>query len=359
MSRESDKPFVCSFPGCLQRFANNDHLSIHKTKHELSLKLGGRNEVLLVDQTPTPTRFLRNCEETGLFQELEANPFDRDFKQAGKSIESDERSDNESHTRNSSSSSDVTSRSNITSSTSVPVAPPPSLVNPQKSVPMATVPAHVSNATAFTKQKLLETIHNKQYEENQIENNVVMTEALKAVIEQHGSDNVFQVPQQFPRRRGRKPDEEEPEVKRQKFLERNRAAASRCRARKKQWVDGLDKKSKELEILNTSLQQEVIMLRAEVQQLKSFILAHKDCPLLNQNKEDSITNISNNTTMGVTLLSQLQSFSGFSPLVGSPPSATLLTSPLFLSSLPTVHHSSLDVGKSVEISAEGPNNQTD
>ena len=48
---------------------------------------------------------------------------------------------------------------------------------------MATVPAHVSNATAFTKQKLLETIHNKQYEENQIENNAVMTEALKAVIE--------------------------------------------------------------------------------------------------------------------------------------------------------------------------------
>ena len=79
-----------------QRFANNDHLGIHKTKHELSLKLGGRSEVLLVgksvyacfiiyylyislsiDQTPTPTRFLRNCEETGLFQELEANPFDR------------------------------------------------------------------------------------------------------------------------------------------------------------------------------------------------------------------------------------------------------------------------------------------
>ena len=26
------------------------------------------------------------------------------------------------------------------------------------------------------------------------------------------------------------------------------------------------------------------MLRAEVQQLKSIILAHKDCPLLNQNK---------------------------------------------------------------------------
>ena len=34
----------------------------------------------LVDQTPTPTRFLRSCEESGLFQELEeANPFDKDF----------------------------------------------------------------------------------------------------------------------------------------------------------------------------------------------------------------------------------------------------------------------------------------
>ena len=33
------------------------------------------------DQTPTPTRFLRSCEESGLFQELEeANPFDQDFK---------------------------------------------------------------------------------------------------------------------------------------------------------------------------------------------------------------------------------------------------------------------------------------
>ena len=30
----------------------------------------------LSDQTPTPTRFLRNCEEAGLFQELEANPFE-------------------------------------------------------------------------------------------------------------------------------------------------------------------------------------------------------------------------------------------------------------------------------------------
>lgn len=35
----------------------------------------------LTDQTPTPTRFLKNCEEVGLFNEL-TSPFDHDFKKA-------------------------------------------------------------------------------------------------------------------------------------------------------------------------------------------------------------------------------------------------------------------------------------
>lgn len=36
-----------------------------------------------VDETPTPTRFIRNCEEVGLFQDLQnVNPFDEDFKKA-------------------------------------------------------------------------------------------------------------------------------------------------------------------------------------------------------------------------------------------------------------------------------------
>jgi hypothetical protein len=32
---------------------------------------------IIIDQTPTPTRFLRNVEESGLFQELADNPFDQ------------------------------------------------------------------------------------------------------------------------------------------------------------------------------------------------------------------------------------------------------------------------------------------
>jgi hypothetical protein len=38
--------------------------------------------VLLGDQTPTPTRFLKSCEEFGLFQEFTRNPFDDEFKKA-------------------------------------------------------------------------------------------------------------------------------------------------------------------------------------------------------------------------------------------------------------------------------------
>ena len=40
----------------------------------------------------------------------------------------------------------------------IPVAPPATLVNPDKPVPMATVPAHINTVSALTKQKLLHTI---------------------------------------------------------------------------------------------------------------------------------------------------------------------------------------------------------
>lgn len=78
-----DKPFQCTAPGCGQRFTNEDHLAVHKHKHEMTLKFGpARNDNLIIaDQTPTPTRFLKNCEEVGLFNEL-ASPFDHDFKKA-------------------------------------------------------------------------------------------------------------------------------------------------------------------------------------------------------------------------------------------------------------------------------------
>uniref|UniRef100_A0A3B4U940 Cyclic AMP-dependent transcription factor ATF-7 n=1 Tax=Seriola dumerili TaxID=41447 RepID=A0A3B4U940_SERDU len=74
-----DRPFVCNAPGCGQRFTNEDHLAVHKHKHEMTLKFGPprTDSVIIADQTPTPTRFLKNCEEVGLFNEL-ASSFEQD-----------------------------------------------------------------------------------------------------------------------------------------------------------------------------------------------------------------------------------------------------------------------------------------
>ncbi|GAA6108097.1 cyclic AMP-dependent transcription factor ATF-2 isoform X2 [Tachysurus ichikawai] len=78
-----DKPFLCTAPGCGQRFTNEDHLAVHKHKHEMTLRFGPArsDSVIIADQTPTPTRFLKNCEEVGLFNEL-TSPFEHDFKKA-------------------------------------------------------------------------------------------------------------------------------------------------------------------------------------------------------------------------------------------------------------------------------------
>ncbi|PNF42975.1 Cyclic AMP-dependent transcription factor ATF-2 [Cryptotermes secundus] len=80
-----DKPFACSFAGCNMRFTNEDHLTVHKKKHDMVLNLGNgqKTNVFVADQTPTPTRFIRNCEEVGLFQDLQnVNPFEETFRKA-------------------------------------------------------------------------------------------------------------------------------------------------------------------------------------------------------------------------------------------------------------------------------------
>ncbi|KAK2142597.1 hypothetical protein LSH36_935g00005 [Paralvinella palmiformis] len=87
---DNDKPFVCEHPGCSMRFANEDHLSVHRQKHEMSLTLSSGTKpgsfLSFADQTPTPTKFLKNCEEIGLFNELTKNPFEEAFKKASESI---------------------------------------------------------------------------------------------------------------------------------------------------------------------------------------------------------------------------------------------------------------------------------
>lgn len=54
--------------------------------------------------------------------------------------------------------------------------------------------------------------------------------------------------------RRRRSTNEDPDEKRRKFLERNRAAASRCRQKRKVWVQSLEKKADDMNSMNGQLQ---------------------------------------------------------------------------------------------------------
>uniref|UniRef100_A0A6I8S6F5 cAMP-responsive element-binding protein 5 n=1 Tax=Xenopus tropicalis TaxID=8364 RepID=A0A6I8S6F5_XENTR len=82
MNLEQDRSFVCNAPGCSQHFQSEDHLMIHRHKHEMTLKFASiKNDNMLSDQTPTPTRFLKNCEEVGLFNDIDCS-LEHEFRSA-------------------------------------------------------------------------------------------------------------------------------------------------------------------------------------------------------------------------------------------------------------------------------------
>lgn len=58
---------------------------------------------------------------------------------------------------------------------------------------------------------------------------------------------------------------------------RNRIAAAKCRYRKKQWQDGLERKRIDLERQSMALHSESEELLEEVAQLKNFLMAHGAC----------------------------------------------------------------------------------
>ncbi|KAJ3172747.1 hypothetical protein HDU87_007835 [Geranomyces variabilis] len=73
------------------------------------------------------------------------------------------------------------------------------------------------------------------------------------------------------------PTEDEQDEKRKRFLERNRVAASKCRMKKKQWLQDLETKSAEIGQSNRQLQNIVTQLKEEVMVLKSQLLLHRNC----------------------------------------------------------------------------------
>ncbi|CAG8505604.1 7507_t:CDS:2 [Paraglomus occultum] len=79
--------------------------------------------------------------------------------------------------------------------------------------------------------------------------------------------------------------------KRKNFLERNRQgmtiitsiSALKCRQRKKQWLANLQAKVEYLTNENEQLQSQATSLREEILNLKTLLLAHKDCPIAQAN----------------------------------------------------------------------------
>uniref|UniRef100_A0AAY4EU80 Cyclic AMP-dependent transcription factor ATF-2 n=1 Tax=Denticeps clupeoides TaxID=299321 RepID=A0AAY4EU80_9TELE len=356
-----EKPFLCTAPGCGQRFTNEDHLAVHKHKHEMTLKFGpARNDsVIVADQTPTPTRFLKNCEEVGLFNEL-ASPFEHDFKKATeddiKKLPLDlsplatpvVRNKIEEHSvdvhRDSplphpeSTTSDdkevslqptslptstivrpaslqvpnvllatseasvviqqalpsPTSSSVITQvpSSNRPIVPVPGtfpvllqLPNGQ-TMPVA-IPASITNSsvhipTAIPLVRPVTVVPNVPgipgpSSPQPVQSDAKMVISLSIYFTASPAPPAQHTPSTGGRRR--RATSEDPDEKRRKFLERNRAAASRCRQKRKVWVQSLEKKAEDLSSMNGQLQNEVTLLRNEVAQLKQLLLAHKDCPV--------------------------------------------------------------------------------
>ncbi|XP_056316189.1 cyclic AMP-dependent transcription factor ATF-7b isoform X2 [Danio aesculapii] len=383
-----DRPFVCTAPGCGQRFTNEDHLAVHKHKHEMTLKFGQArtDTVIIADQTPTPTRFLKNCEEVGLFSEL-AGSFEQDLR---KTHEEEERRIKGTHPAlqtptevkeregpleiDSSPPDSPDSASSMTNSkdavamakeaiamrkakdvpprTAASSTPTPTIVRPG-SLPLhqgfdsmnPTQPSPTSVITRTPPSNRLSSPSGSFPMLMQLPNGqtvpLLPSPGQTSVISLARSSNTVPnipgipgppiggsssgssspsgysthsdaktqspsgpapiqktdhtetpspaQPQVSPappkggrRRRGA---DIEPDERRRRFLERNRAAASRCRQKRKVWVSALEKRAEELANANVSLTGEVSLLRTEVTRLKELLLAHKDCPVTAMQKK--------------------------------------------------------------------------
>ncbi|XP_076765470.1 activating transcription factor-2 [Xylocopa sonorina] len=382
---DNDKMFACSSSGCNMSFTNEDQLSVHMKKHDMMLNLGSsKNTGFVADQTPTPTRFIRNCEEVGLFQDLQnVNPFEETFRRAVESgntgtltVPEAGITDDTLHTPHIFPHiADVLSTSNqMLSGNSVQECGDISIV--EKSVEHKTIDTEVC-----TTVKLTETDEQDLMKEKlTIEQNVTLTEniidqvahapIMSKILQEPStpqlsingeevqlllktadgklmqlsavpvydsiSTNVQSLKQQTvviktepPLRCNTRIESKKPAVstlsiarmklkqalckaagsqnqkpnsnpgknesnnskkenrnkiiedhlKKKDMQERNRASSMRARAKRKAWIQHLERTVTNVNETNVALQMEIKVLRAEVAKLKTLLLAHKDCPV--------------------------------------------------------------------------------
>ncbi|XP_043074413.1 cyclic AMP-responsive element-binding protein 5 isoform X1 [Puntigrus tetrazona] len=404
MNVDQDRPYVCTAPGCSQRFQREDHLIIHRHKHEMTLKFSSiKCDSMLSDQTPTPTRFLRDCEEVGLFTDLELNQsrVEEETKPnfpaqaSGQSQTHTETqpqqsqhhqfqpqqqqqcalahlNQNQLHTHSSPPQSQCTATYSTSNKQSAPsclhsrqtnTLPGTSAMNMEAQLSMNSsmigmpgpapsgscsslqrskvMPAHshpaVSNGSQNPLCHMMEMMSSPQHPLSHLQSashhhayqQHCHSQSPQRLTHQHQSQDqshhshahhsppshlhpgsthqtapplshqpiptqMSSTPKQTPcpqsppqpsAARRRRTAEEDPDERRRKFLERNRAAATRCRQKRKVWVMSLERKAEELTHTNLQLQNEVTSLRTEVTHLKQILLAHKDCPVSVRQRE--------------------------------------------------------------------------
>ncbi|KAG8005113.1 Cyclic AMP-responsive element-binding protein 5, partial [Nibea albiflora] len=288
--------------GVLQRFQLEEHLIIHRHKHEMTLKFPSiKADTTFTDQTPTPTRFLQNCEEVGLFKEIE-----EEFLQAQeeeKSKQTHPLQHPQSHGTMMGPSCSLAAQQALSSSQSgsVITQAPSTLTHsgairlllysttiiliiihsfqlrPSPTSSGATLRLRsiweAPTATSFTSRRMHRTLRLTshrlpictrapllrlpclfQHSYHQLHNRCSphssptpsMQWVAAAVGEEEEEEEVAAV--------AGGQQSTDPDERRQKFLERNRAAATRCRQKRKLWVSSLEKKAEELTHTNLQLQ---------------------------------------------------------------------------------------------------------
>ncbi|CDS02918.1 hypothetical protein LRAMOSA00320 [Lichtheimia ramosa] len=91
-------------------------------------------------------------------------------------------------------------------------------------------------------------------------------------------------------------DDGDDEQRRQMFLERNRQAAFKCRLRKKQWLTNLQNQVEYMDTDNRQLEHQILRLREEILNLKTLIVAHKDCTIAKEHAKSMGFPLSSSST---------------------------------------------------------------
>ncbi|XP_018393910.1 PREDICTED: cyclic AMP-dependent transcription factor ATF-7 [Cyphomyrmex costatus] len=378
---DSEKLFACSTSGCNMSFTNEDQLSVHKKKHDMMLNLNNNSKSagFVADQTPTPTRFLKNCEEVGLFQDLQnvVNPFEETFRRAVEAgntgtlivseagitddtlhtphifpyisdvlpansqilsednvevplAEKDEEQESTIKTDECNSiklstnetqelmkDSTVTSAKDdtlpadiIASNTNVPIAP--KLSQTQSTSHLSINGEEVQLLLKTADGKLIQLCATPVLEPSNISNTeqqtvIIKTEpALRCAMKLEPKKTVIsrlslakmKLKQSLSKNAQNQKATDDcakmdvtasakkegikktiDQLKKKDILERNRASSMRARAKRKEWIQELQRTVTNVNEANTVLQMEVKTLRKEVARLKALLLAHKDCPV--------------------------------------------------------------------------------